>query len=420
MRAGRGLAALLAAVAAVALALTPGAAAKHHQNPKPAKAGKLTLGIWENLYESPDAGERARWLDATVAAGATQVTLPARWRLIATGAPAEPSNPADGAYDFEGLDAAVRDATARGLAPRILINQAPDYAEGPNRDPGANPGTWAPEPARLAEFARAIATRYSGSFPDPLQPGASLPRVSLWEIWGEPNLFSQLTPQTEHGKLVAPQHFRRMVNAASSAIKAVSASNQVIAGATAPFGDHPTPIGRIPPLTFWRAFFCLHGKKLKAQKKCPGGKPRVDAFSHNPLAGLAGNELLPTLGPADKAPSAGDILVPDMHKLYDVLKAARKQGNVKPRNGTELWVSELLWETNPPDETHGVAPETQAAYLTQSLQSLREQGVSNVTWVTLVDQPLDGGPGSLQSGLYYADGTPKPSLEAFQNASLHP
>jgi hypothetical protein len=340
--------------------------------------------------------------------------------VIATAQPADPANPADPAYEWTALDAAVRDAASRGLVPMILINQAPDYAEGPNRDPGAPPGSWAPVPQRLAEFSTAIATRYSGTFPDPDNPGASLPRVSRWEIWGEPNLRSQLMPQTQNGKLVSPQQLRAMVNAASSALKAVNGSNEVIAGATAPFGDDP-PVDRTPPLTFWRDFFCLHGKKLKARKTCVGGKPRIDAFSHNPLAGLAGNELLPTLGPTDKAPDPTDILIPDMHKLYEVLQAAREQKMVKPRNGTELWVGELLWETNPPDFIRGVSPETQAAYLTQALQLLRNQGVSNVTWIALVDAPFDPSESAaLQSGLYFIDGTPKPALEAFRAASLHP
>jgi hypothetical protein len=403
----------IACVALVALS-ADGHAAKAKAK---GKKGPLRLALVDPAFGSADAAERALWLDRAADAGAKAIGLGAIWRGIAGPTPpADPTNPADPSYDFKRLDAAVRDAAARGFRIRITINRAPDFAEGPDRDPGTDPGTWKPSPDRLAEFSTAIATRYSGSFPDPLNPAAVLPRVAHWEIWGEPNLFAHLNPQTVGGKLVAPTHLRSMVNAASAAIKGVDGSNEIIAGATAPFGDHPKPIGRTAPLTFWRAFFCLRGKKLKPQRSCPGGKPRVDAFSHNPLAGLAANELLPTLGPKDKAPNATDILVPDMHKLFDVLRAAREHKMVKPRKGTELWVSELLWETNPPDSgPKGVSLEQQALYLAQSLRSLRKQGVSEVHWIRIRDDaPTPDFANTLQSGLYFNDGTPKPALEAFR------
>jgi hypothetical protein len=144
----------------------------------------------------------------------------------------------------------------------------------------------------------------------------------------------------------------------------------------------------------------------------------VDAIAHNPLAGLAGNELLPVLGPHDHAPDKDDLLIPDMHKLAEVLAAARKHRLVKPRKGTELWVTELAWETNPPDP-EGVSLDTQANYLSESLSVLQQQGVSHVHWVNIVDDNQPNVPGEpypgLQSGLYFADGTPKPALGAFHS-----
>ena len=46
-------------------------------------------------------------------------------------------------------------------------------AEGPNRPSltVAPAGTWLPQPAELGLFARALATRYSGGFVDPADPG---------------------------------------------------------------------------------------------------------------------------------------------------------------------------------------------------------------------------------------------------------
>lgn len=409
----------LALVAVAAAVLCVGAfTSAAESKPDGGKKAPLRLGLTDPVFSAPNAADRALWLDRAAQAGTDSIRLLANWRGITTPQPpADPTNPADPAYDFESLDAAVRDAAARGFRVVVTINRAPNFAEGPNRALSAEAGTWMPSPDRLAEFSRAIATRYSGSFADPNNPGAALPHVSLWEIWGEPNLSTHLTPQTINGKVFGPQHYRAMVNAASRAIKAVNGSNEVIAGGTAPFGDHP-PSTRVPPLTFWQRFFCLKGKKnLKPERKCKGGKPRVDAFAHNPLAGLAGNELLPTLGASDKAPDSTDILVPDMHKLYDVLLAAREHRMVKPRGGTELWVSEILWETNPPDSgPKGVSLEAQAAYLAESLRSLQKQGVTEVRWVRIRDDaPEPDFASTIQSGLYFHDGTPKPALQAFRS-----
>ena len=77
----------------------------------------------------------------------------------------------------------------------LNITGAPAWAEGPGAPPGAQPGTWRPDPAQFASFATAAALRYDGRFPDPLHPGAFLPRVRYWQPWNEPNLAYYLSPQ---------------------------------------------------------------------------------------------------------------------------------------------------------------------------------------------------------------------------------
>jgi hypothetical protein len=195
-----------------------------------------------------------------------------------------------------------------------------------------------------------------------------------------------------------------MLNAAFNAIKAVSASNVVIAGGTAPFGDQPGKGQRVPPFDFWRDVLCLRGKKLK-KASCPGGSAHLDALAHHPLPWLAGG------GPWSKAAqlaNPGDLLVPDVHKLKRLLRKARKRHTIQPRRGTELRVTELLWESNPPDETFGQPPAQHANYLADALYLLWRQGVSEVTWLRIVDI---GGRGS---GLYFEDRTAKPALRAFR------
>jgi hypothetical protein len=393
-----GTVALAVAASALALAAFPSAA---DTAPGPGnKKQPLKLGLADPVF-SQDAATRAFWLDRAAQGDVDTIRLLANWRSIAGNQPpADPTNPSDPSYDWDRLDAAIRDAAARGFEVLITINVAPNFAEGPDRPPGAPVGSWRPQPHRLAEFSQAIATRYSGSFPDPINPGAVLPHVALWQIWAEPNGAIFISPLAE-----GPTHLRLMVNAAYAAIKAVNPLNEVFAGPTAPFGNDLIT----PPYRFWREFFCLSGPKLRRAESCPGGIAHIDGFGNNPLGHFAG------LGPKAKAKNPGDILIPEMEKLRELLEAARKRRTVEPRGGTEIWAAELLWETNPPDPS-GVSLDTQARHVTQALRLLRKQGVSRVIWVRIADEAPDPDFAStLQSGLFFNDGTPKPAFQAFHS-----
>src|SRR5205085_4062634 len=145
-------------IALLGFAATPASAAPH----------PLRLGFLDSSFESPNAGVRDFWLDKSKAIGGTLVRMEAGWSGIAAQQPANPTNPGDPAYNWANLDAAVRDAAARGLSPLLSFNSAPAWAEGPGRDPNAKFGTWRPNASAFGAFARAAAKRYSGTFPDPL------------------------------------------------------------------------------------------------------------------------------------------------------------------------------------------------------------------------------------------------------------
>jgi hypothetical protein len=393
-----------AAIAIAAFALATDVATPEVRAAK----GPFDLGLQDPVFSSRNADMRALWLDRARAAGSGTVRFGAQWRSIATARPAAPSDPSDPAYDWTRLDEQVRAAAARGFNVLLAINRAPDWAEGPNREPGAPPGSWKPDPDKLAQFATAAARRYSGSYPDPLQPGAALPRIRDWQVWAEQNLVQYLNPQFERGRPVSPDHFRKMVNAFYSGIKSVSGSNRVVAGSTAPFGRPPY---QIAPLEFWRKLLCLRGKKLK-QTGCPDAPVRFDVLAHNPLSWYVPsfNGKSPWRSGADVG-GRDDVLVPDMKKLARVLAKARKHRTLRPRRRTQLWATELLWESNPPDASAGVPLTVQAKWLADALYLLWRQRVSKVIWVRLVDPPNDG---ALQSGLYFNDGSPKPALTAYR------
>ena len=132
-----------------------------------------------------------------------------------------------------------------------MVYNAPDYALGSDHPPTTTPpgGTWKPDPGALADFMRALATRYSGEFGD-------LPRVRHFQVWNEPNLSFYLSPQREGEREVSPAYYREMLNAAYAAIKGVHADNQVLSAGTAPFGDKRGD-ERVRPLEFLRNLLCL-------------------------------------------------------------------------------------------------------------------------------------------------------------------
>ena len=400
---------------AVALLLVAGALTGQASAAK----GGLELGIGDATFHSRDAAVRDMSLDRTAQAGADIVTVETEWRGIASAQPANPTNPADPAYDWSSLDATVRAATSRGLQVLLVIHRAPDWAEGANPPAGVREGTWRPSPSKLREFATAIATRYSGSFPDPALGGAPLPSVHLWQVWAEPNLAQGLWPQSERrrGKVfpASPGRYRKLLDAGYKAIKGVSRQNTVIAAGTGPFGDYNAKPARIAPLRFWQLVFCLRGKKLH-KGRCPGPRPRFDVLAHNPLSGIAPLSGLQTTGaPWTDARKMGggpfDVVVPDMSKLRRLLRKARARGTIRTPRRAPLWATELLWVTDPPD-SRGLAPGLQANYFADALYLLWSQGVSAVNWVGIVDP--SAGSSDLASGLYFADWTAKPALSAYR------
>ena len=157
------------------------------------------------------------------------------------------------------------------------MTDAPEFAEGPGRPKDVIPGTWRPDPNAFAAFARAVATRYSGTF---VEDGSALPRVRYYQAWTEPNLSNHLAPQYEGDQPVAPTLFRNLLNALYGAVKAVHPDNVVITAGTAPYGDDPPNANRTRPLTFWRDVLCLNAADHPLA--CPV-KASFDALAHQPI-----------------------------------------------------------------------------------------------------------------------------------------
>jgi hypothetical protein len=408
--------------------------------------GGLVRGVSEGtllLDENPQV--RGLALMRIRDTGATTVRIPVDWRdFVAAAPPAsfDASNPADPAYRFAALDAAVESAAAAGLEPLLVVSHAPAFAEAPHRWPYAYPGSWAPSPAALEEFAAALARRYDGSFPDPPASGRVLPRVRLFQAWNEPNLARYLEPQwvaqEGHWSAFSPLLYRQLLNGFYNGVKSVQPADTVIAAGVAPNGE-PAGVGRMAPVTFLREMLCLGSADSPAARSpvrrsgavsrasgavthtssvpCPE-PPHFDVLAFHPLS--VGDPDLP-------AASSLDVSISDAAKITGLLKQAERDGTALPAGGKPVWVTELNWESAP--APGGVPARLQAQWISRALHRLWVAGVGLVDWQFLVDPyPAErantptGGIVEYQrpAGLYSAgiggnpeSARPKPFLQGF-------
>lgn len=365
------------------------------------------------LYGEPSVGDF--WAGRMADAGGEIARINTYWRDIAgANVPADKTDPADPAYDWTELDAAVRASDSAGLEILFTVLSAPDYAEGEGRPADVRPGTWKPSGEEFRKFAIALATRYSGSYPDPLNPGQSLPQVIYYEGWNEPNLHLYINPQRQGKKLRSPEIYRELLNGFYAGIKSVDSSNIVLGAGTGPFGD-PSGNLRVQPVAFWREVLCLKGKpgKVKKDKDCPAPEDQahMDLFAHNSI-----NE--PGQGPTKPAIDPENATAADMYKMVELIRSAEKFDTVQPAGVTrEVWGTELWFESNPPETQKGKAVplKKQAQFMAQAIYTLWKQKVSAAIFLQIRDSEfVPGGPAvvGLQSGVYFFDETPKPSLKA--------
>jgi hypothetical protein len=391
----------------------------------PFPRGGLERGVSEGtLLLSEDAAVRGLALSRIREAGARTVRIPVDWRGTVSGEPGpgfDAADPASPSYHFALIDAAVRSAVAAGLTPLLVVSHAPAFAEAEPRWGYAYPGSWDPSPQALGAFATALALRYDGGFPDPLDPARTLPRVRLFQAWNEPNLARYLEPQwvAQEGRWSAfsPIIYRELLNGFYAGVESVEPGDTVVAAGMAPNGD-PTGVGRMAPVQFLRSLLCLTARGAASPSGCPD-PPHFDVLDFHPLS--VGNPDVP-------APSSLEVSVSDAAKITRLLAQAERAHTALPAGGKRVWVTELNWESAP-QSPQGVPPSVQAQWISRALHRLWVAGVSLVAWQFLVD-PYPGVPlgtptgGTVEvsrpAGLYSAGpggqlegATPKPFLSGF-------
>jgi hypothetical protein len=383
----RAAAALAATLVALAVVLAPSASA----------SPSLKVGIFDDgvvLYGEPDI------VFPQLAKTGTQLLRVNLWWSgpgisVATRKPKRPGDPKDPAYNWDTYDRTVRFSIVNNIQPIFSIIGTPPWA---NAAKGWNV---APTNARdLRLFAAAAQKRYSGTFVN--ADGITLPRVSLWMAWNEPNNPVFLKPQYRRtGKTWAIQSGRdyaKMCNAVVQGVKSIQRSSTVACGATGPRGNNNPNSSRpsVSPLPFLRAM------KL-------GGAKGFDAYAHHPYYGSPAEtpSTPPPPGKRGRPPTAVtlgniDVLIKEIDRLYG--KRMR------------IWVTEYGYQTNPPDRFYGVTYSKQAKYLTQAVSVVRANPRIDVfLWFLLRDEERLGG---WQSGLTTFEGKRKSSFNAFRRAVL--
>ena len=305
--------------------------------------------------------------------------------------PADPTNPADPAYDWAAYDRAVHYANAYGLKVMFSIWGTPDWAN------GARGARVAPSnPTDLQNFAYAAAKRYSGTYLGP--DHRLITPVRLWLAWNEPNSPAFLLPQfvKRNGKWVVQSaiDYARICNAVYGGVHLTAyAGEKVACGGTSPRGNNsPSSIrASVSPLAFVRAV-------------AKTGRVSFDAWAHHPYYGKSSEEPgkeppRPSSGAATTAVTLGNInsLISEVTRLFGQKR---------------IWITEYGYQTEPPDSQFGVSWATQAKYLKASYAIARANPrVDMFIWFLLRDEPkLDG----WQSGVMDATGKRKPSYATFR------
>ena len=280
-----------------------------------------------------------------------------------------------------------------------------------------NAKTWKPKAGEFARFVKAVGKRYSGRYVDENDNHQGIPRVSYWGLWNEPNQGGWLTPQWSGGKPASPAIYRRLFIAGRQALVQTGHGRDVILlGETAPLGSNKrTSRSPMYPKTFIRSLFCVNAQDQP--QRCSDfdkyGPLQASAYAHHPYT--------KNVSPAtrDKSPNAITMAnIAELPALLDDIAAKSK----RVRAGLNVASTEFGYETNPPDPYSGVPLQTQAQWnmLGDHLAYLQPRVIANTQFLLDDVRPLThyktGSKAywfTYQSGLYFADGKPKPSAGAY-------
>ena len=329
----------------------------------------------------------------------------------------DPQDPQSSGYDWTKIDRAVAALKANSIEPTFLLTTpAPIWG---SAVPSRREPTYKPSPSQFADFVHAVIVRY----------GEVVKRYSLIN---EPNLWHWLTPQwscttadDSSCKAASPAIYRELFRAGYDEIKLLQPSASVWGGSLAPVGtsSRADPHSSLAPLNFLRRLGCVKENftRDRTSSGCRDFTPlTVDAIAHHPHTAW--------MAPRQRPSDADSVTVGTLSRLTKTLDRIQARGGI--RNGSqagaaartrplEVEIDEFGIQTDPPDQWSGVSLRLQSDYLQEIAFLLwKNPRVKLFTQYLWRDEPLDKvsiTTGSWQSGLYFADGEPKPSAGTFSS-----
>jgi hypothetical protein len=341
--------------------------------------------MWIGFHDDPSfrwVGDRKDRVAGSADLNATVTRLLVQWNLAAKRRPASPTNPFDPAYELDDVDEAVRAAQEADQEVILTLSGTPRWANG-----GKNPNIMPRRVADFGNFARAIASRYSGRY-------MGYPFVRFFSVWNEPNLQLFLAPQFDkRGRSLAPRNYAKLAASAYAGIKAGSRRAQVAIGETSARGTDK-PAGLRPTHT--------PGKFAELVAKA---NPRLkfDAWSHHPYP------TVPSARPAQKV-KWPNVSLASLPRFNTSLKSWFK------RKSVPMWITEYGHQTRPEDSL-GIPYSRQAAYIQQAISLAARYPFVNM-FIWFVYQDDQGQP--WESGLYTRNGSPKGNSAARFSSSARP
>ena len=362
---------LLAVLAVLPIAIALRAAPAAH-----ASQTQLSIMMDDNLLLYSSNATRYATLQSMKTLGVLAVRATLLWSAVAHGTrnPAthrrfDPANPADyprGAWT--NYDQLVVDAKAVGIIVYFdVTGPGPPWAMGTTSDPTMKP-SFMPNVAQFGKFVQAAGTRFSGTY-------HGLPKVSVWSIWNEPNQVGWLSPQGVYNSRLhavlpfSPILYRRLWYAARGALDSTGhQADIVLAGETAPLGSPPQN-GRTPmrPAQFIREFFCVNSR-LQPLTGLQASVRGCSIFTRDgPIvaSGWAHHPYTTAEPPTWRDSSPDSIVIANIAALPKLLNAIAASTQ-RVASGLPIWITEMGYETYPPDPYRGVSLANQAAYDNES------------------------------------------------------
>lgn len=361
---------IVAAAAALALAFPVAAGASQ----------RMLVGAAEDASKEPTLFQAEVKMDLAKLAGFDAVRLTAQWR---TGETAPLSS------ELVGLQNAVDAAGLDGIEVFLSV-----YPFGSSVTP-----LTANDRSDFAAFAASLAK--------------ALPTVHRFIVGNEPNLNRFWMPQfTSTGRDAAAPAYEALLAQTYDALKAVSPAAIVIGGSLSPRGNDSPSSKKHSPTRFLTDLG-------QAYRRTGRTLPIMDAFSLHPYED---NSSVP---PDFVHPRSTTISLADYPKLVTLLGKAfdgtAQPGSTLPIVYDEFGVQSRIpaakvgvYEGYKPPSARPVAEARQGAFYAQALALVTCQPtVTSFLIFHVSDEPrLD----RWQSGLFYADDTPKASLAAVQRA----